>query len=212
MCDFCPKKIVRAARISGGFKPYEIKLNPGPETANLSKIVCNSVIPILLRLLLCGKCKKRLNISCCQYPGHKNRATGVIKCCCSKTDIASLYIAQNRSKNEHYLIVFVEGMRSGRKDDLVKILNDTMILLNINNARVHFYIFYYGPPVITNELNSVQKYVNKIFAPLLMAYRPNEDICTARQIGRKEDSLTISGDRYLKCCTSNPVEGTPLFE
>jgi hypothetical protein len=201
MCDFCPKMIVRAEHTSGGFRPYEINLEPGPETANLSKIVCNSMIPILLRLLLCGKCKKRLNISDCPYPDHKNCATSVIECCCSKTDIASLYIAQDSSKNEHYLIVFVEGMRSGRKDDLVKILNDTMILLNINNEHVHFYIFYYGPPVITNELNSVQNHINKKFAPLLRSYRPNEDICTARQIGRKADSLTISGDRYLKCLT-----------
>jgi hypothetical protein len=201
MCDFCPKMIVRAARISDGFSPYEINLEPGPETANLNKIVCNSMIPILLRLLLCGKCKKRLDISDCPYPGHKNSATGVIECCRSKTDIASLYIVQNSSKNRHYLIVFVEGMRSGRKDDLVKILKDTMILLNIDNKHVHFFIFYYGPPVITNELNSVQNHVNKSFAPLLKSYRPNEDICTARQIGRKADSLTISGDRYLKCFT-----------
>jgi hypothetical protein len=201
MRDFCPKMIVRAADISNGFRQYEINLDPGPETANLSKIVCNSMVPILLRLLLCGKCKKRLNISDCSYPGHKNYATSVIKCCCSENDIASLYIARNSSKNEHYLIVFVEGMRSGRKDELVKILNDTMILLNINNKHVHFYIFYYGLPVITNELNSVQNYVNKKFAPLLKSYRQNEDICTARQIGRKADSLTISGDRYLKCFT-----------
>jgi hypothetical protein len=201
MCDFCPKMIVRAARISDGSRPYEINLEPGPETANLSKIVCNSMIPILLRLLLCGKCKKRLNISDCPYPDHKNCATGVIECCCSKTNIASLYIARDSSKKEHYLIVFVEGTRSGRKDDLVKILNDTMTLLNINNEHVHFYIFYYGMPVITNELNSVQNHVNKKLAPLLGSYRPNEDICTARQIRRRADSLTISGDRYLKCIT-----------
>jgi hypothetical protein len=193
--------IVRAAHVSDDFRPYEINLNPGPETANLSKIVCNSMIPILLRLLLCGKCKKRLNISDCPYPDHKNCETSVIECCCSNTDIASLYIAQNSSKNEHYLIVFVEGMRSGRKDELVKILNDTMKLLNINNEHVHFYIFYYGLPVITNELDSVQNYVNKSFAPLLKSCKPNEVICTARQIGRKADSLTISGDRHLKCFT-----------
>jgi hypothetical protein len=199
MCDFCPKMIVRAAHGSDGSGPYEIIIDPGPETANLSKIVCNSMIPILLRLLLCGKRKKRLNISDCPYPGHKNSATGVIECCHSKNDIASIYIAQDSSINEHYLIVFVEGMRSGRKDDLVKILNDTMILLNISNEHIHFYIFYYGPPVITNELNSVQNYVNKSFASLFKSYRPHEDICTARQIGRRADSLTISGDRHLKC-------------
>jgi hypothetical protein len=157
--------------------------------------------PILLRLLLCGKCKKRLNIPECPYPDHKNRATGAIERCCSKADIASLYIARDSSKNDHYLIVFVEGARSGHKEELVKILNDTMILLNINNEHVHFYIFYYGPPVITNELNSVQNHVNKKLAPLLKSRRPNEDICTARQIGRTADSLTISGDKRLKCFT-----------
>jgi hypothetical protein len=193
--------IVRAAHSSDGSRPYEISLKPGPETANLSKIVCNSMIPILLRLLLCGKCKKRLDISDCPYPGHKNSATGVIECCHSKNDIASLYIAQDSSINAHCLIVLVEGMRSGRKDDLVKILNDTIILLNISNEYIHFYIFYYGPPVIANELDSVKNHINKKFAPMLRSCRPNEDICTARQISRRADSLTISGDRHLKCLT-----------
>jgi hypothetical protein len=201
MSDFCPEMIVRVAHTAAGFSPYEINLCPGPETANLSKIVCNSMIPILLRLLLCGKCKERLNISDCPYPDHKNCAASVIECCCARTDIASLYIAQDPPKKEHYLIVFIEGMMIGRKDDLVKILNETIELLNINNEHVHFCIFYYGPPVITNELNSVQEYVNKIFAPLLASYRPNEDICTARQIQRKADSLTISGDRHIRCVT-----------
>jgi hypothetical protein len=202
MCDFCPKMIVRTAQISNSFKPYEVNLRPGSETANLSKIVCNSMIPILLRLLLCGKCKERLNISDCPYPDHKNNETGVIECCCSKNDIANIYIAPNSSRNEHYLLVFTEGMRLGRKDELVKILNDTITLLNINGEHIHFYIFYYGPPVITNELNSVKDYVNKSLAPLLKSSKPNEDICTARQISRKADSLTISGEKRLKCVTT----------
>jgi hypothetical protein len=159
------------------------------KTADLTAIKCNSGITVLIKVLSCRYTGKDDKTECEYYNTHAKWYA-----CEIEYDLAHVYITTeiNNPVIKHYIIIFIEGIKIGRRDELVQILVNTISLLNIENERPHFYIYYYGPPTINNELNNTRMYLNKRLKSQFNNYAPLEDICMTSNIPRNSTAITIS--------------------
>jgi hypothetical protein len=192
MDNICPRtiRLKKANKMDKSHYPDRITLVPNQKTANLTAINCNSEIVVYLNFLACreNKCPDEKD---CDY--HRN--ANAKKLICNITgDCAHIYIANEIANPQikHYIIIFVEGIKIGRKDELIRVLCNTVNWLNISRERPHFYIFYYGPPAITNTLDYIRNYLDKNLKSELGNYNRNEYICKTSNINRHAQYLTIS--------------------
>jgi hypothetical protein len=191
LSDICPKTIqLRSAhREDGTFEPYNISLVKNIKTANITAIKCNSGITVPIKVLSCRYTRKD-DKNECEYYNHDAER----RACEIEPELAHVYITTELSNPiiKHYIIIFIEGIKIGWKEELVQILVNTISLLSIENERPHFYIYYYGPPTINNELNNIRMYLNKKLKSQFNNYASSEDICTTSNIPRNSTVITIS--------------------
>jgi hypothetical protein len=112
--------------------------------ANLEKIECNVLDAVLLRLLVCKDEKSAELPGICSYPKHKNE--GAVKLACNfKDKLVQMYIKLDRMsvKSRSCVITFVEGQYLSRTDELLEILQNSVLWLDIKNENPYFYIFYW---------------------------------------------------------------------
>jgi hypothetical protein len=191
----CPKMIVRAAASKDDrFSPNIIELLPTENIANLEKIECNVLEPVLLRLLVC-KDEKSVEFSdICPYPKHKNQDAVKLVCDNSGLRLAQIYIRLERekSKSRSCLILFVEGQYLAKTDELIERMKNSVSWLDIEDEKPYFYIFHYGQPVFNITASNSCRRINARIKELFTGYSQDEDICIAESVRRGSKSLIVN--------------------
>jgi hypothetical protein len=157
--------------------------------------------PVLLRLLVCKDENITKTPDDCPYPEHKNREATKWICNSSENKLAQIYIRHEKiaAKARSCLIIFVEGRYLGRTDELLETLLCTVSLLNIEQEKPYFYIFYYGQPVIQLTAANTCKLINNKIKEKIKIYSFDEDICIALPIRRTSESLIINHSKKFSC-------------
>jgi hypothetical protein len=206
----CPRKIrLRAAKAEdSSFCPPFFDLSPAPNSANLKRIVCNSGVTVPLKLLAIEETKNCNDIELCardhsELPAGRNfhPACAAPVCYIGHEQFAHIYVTTELSDPviKHYIVIFVAGVKIGKRDELAEILCNTVKWLKIEHEQPHFYIYYFGKqPVINNEINNARDYVARELRNRLSNYKKGEAICMASNVSRDSTDFTIS--------SSNPYQ------
>jgi hypothetical protein len=195
MDNICPRMIVRSTVPNDReFNPNTIELLPSKNVANLEKIVCNVLEPVLLRLLVCKDEKSGETSDDCPYPEHKNREAVKLACNNSEAKLAQIYIRHDRinAQSRSCVIVFVEGQYLSKTDELLERLQNSVSWLDIANERPYFYIFHYDQPAFQLTANNSCKRINAKMKKLFTGYSQDEDICIAVSVQRGSKSLIVN--------------------
>jgi hypothetical protein len=178
-------------------------LAPAPHSANLKQIVCNSGVTVPLKLLAVEETKNCGDIELCEKnhvepPGMQS---GLQVCCIPHEQFAHVYVTTELSKPviKHYIVIFVEGKRIGKYNELVEILFNTAKWLKIESERPRFYIYYFGKqPVFINEIDNARYNITKELRRKLNGCEKGEIICSASIIRRDSTKFFISSSNpYL---------------
>jgi hypothetical protein len=194
---------LRAAKAEdNSFYPSFYDLSPTSNLVNLQRIVCNSGIAVPLKLLAIEETRSCADLELCKED-HSEPPTGLDLplavaaqvCHISHERFAHIYITTELPEYviKHYIVIFVEGIRIGRHDELVEILCNTVKWLGIEHEQPHFYIYYFGKqPVINNEINNARNCVARKLRNRLNNYKSDETICMAFNVSRGSTDFTIS--------------------
>jgi hypothetical protein len=189
--------IVRSARPKDKeFSPSIINLLSSKNVANLERIECNVLEPILLRLLACKDEKLLETSDDCPYPDHKNSGAVKLVCNTSEDKLAHIYIRNEKTgaESRSYVIIFVEGNYLSETDELMERLQNSVSWLDIAHERPYFYIFYYGQPqynlTATDSCNRISERMRKLFP----GYSKNENICIPASVMKRSKSLIVAMD------------------
>jgi hypothetical protein len=193
--EVCPGRIVRSDSPKGGqFSPSIVNLLPSSNVANLEKIECNVLEPVLLRLLVCKEEKPARSSDDCPYHDHKNPDAVRFACNDSNDKLAQMYIRHDNlnTKSRSCVVLFVEGRYLSKTDELLKMMKNTVEWLGIARERPYFYIFHYGNPqfgvTATNSCRRINEGIKKHFTD----YSQEEDVCRTAPVPRGSKSLVVN--------------------
>jgi hypothetical protein len=208
LTDICPEKILRAGiPADREHSPSVISLVSSPNVANLKRIVCNVLEPVLLRALVCKDEKAAAGeTDICPYPEHRNNNATNLTCNDCKNVLAQIYIRLDQAHCNCTLrsciIAFVEGQYLSKTDDLLERLRCSVDWLNVKIERPYFYIFYYGQPMFLCNANNSCKSINQKIKKIFNFYSQDEDVCIVAPVGRKSESLIINHEKRFSCKAS----------
>jgi hypothetical protein len=193
--EVCPGRIVRSASPKGReFSPSIVNLLPSSNVANLEKIECNVLEPVLLRLLVCKEENPAGSSDDCPYPGHKNFAAVKFVCSDSNDKLAQMYIRHEKpnTKSRSCVILFVEGQYLNKTDEILERMKKTVEWLDIERERPYFYILHYGDPQFLVTANNSRRRIDEGIKNLFNGYSQDEDVCSAIPVPRKSKSLIVN--------------------
>jgi hypothetical protein len=196
--------ILRAAMPSGGeFSSSTVPLVPSHNVANLRRIVCNALEPVVLRMLVCKDERVVEEIDACSYPDHRNNEATKLACNDCKNELAQIYIRLERvNDSRSCVIAFVEGQYLSQIDDLLARLQYSVLWLDIKRERPYFYIFYYGQPMAQLATNNSSKHINDRIKEIFDFYPKEEETCIVAPVGRHSESLIINHRKKFSCKAS----------
>jgi hypothetical protein len=199
MTDICPEIILRAAIPNDeNFSPSTVKLLDSPHTANLKRIVCNVLEPVLLRLLVCKDEKlAQTPDTSCPYPEHQNREAAKLVCNNSEIKLAQIYLRHDKMnpKARSCLIIFVKGCYTDKTDDILERFRNSVTLLGIAQEKPYFYIFCYDRSMCDNTVFYSCKKIGKELKEAFSGYSEEEDICIPASVSHGSEVLFIRINR-----------------
>jgi hypothetical protein len=201
MTDICPEIILRAAAPKDeDFSPSIAGLLDSPNTANLKRIVCNVLEPVLLRLLVCKDEKSAGTPDTRPYPEHKKLRAVKSACDETRVKLAQMYIRHDKIKPKarSCLIVFIKGCYLSETDELLEMLQNSVTWLDVAQEKPYFYIFCYGLPMFQNAFGDLCKKIDRRLKEVFPGYSQEENVCIPAQVSRDSEVLFInsSGTRF----------------
>lgn len=194
MAEICPKKIVKPVSTQrGAAKPEIIPLLPSSNTAKLQRIIFDVRDHVLLRLLVCKEEITKNETSGCPYPEHTNNAATIKACGYSNKRLAHVYVRHEQTNEDvrSCVIVFIEGMRLCRTNELMDMLKNTVDWLEIAKEKPFFYIVRYGQAAINNTIDETRTTLTKKIKEIYKGYPDDDDTCIVLSVLHDSQSLMI---------------------
>jgi len=169
---------------------YKQQLSFNP--IGLKYIICNSGVKVYVQMLAI---KERINPNhthACLY--DINGYPKIKECVIHGNKFAHFHITSSdpNALIKHYVVLFIEGTKSEKYDEIVDILFRTTRFLKIINEKPRFYIYYYGNrPAINTSLSEGKNIISRELRALMPSYSKLEPICETSLVDKKATLFVI---------------------
>lgn len=192
----CPRRIIWASDQQQDDIPAIVPLLPSCNTANLESIICNSHLPVLLRLLVCKE--EKIDPSICPfadppYTCHIN-PDATKKACTCDYKLAQIYFRHERIdlKARSGVVVFIEGNRLNQTDMLLEIFENTIKWLGVAKEKPYFFVMHFGDPIAGIPILKTKKLLDEKLRNMCLGYSENEEICFFNSVNRLSNILILT--------------------